>query len=298
MAGNIGGYVSPGGVIGGVLDVLITSGGFPGPGTVSTATIASGAVGTSQLGPASVQSGQIASGSIGAIHIQVGGLGSGAIASGSLGQFVLGSGAVTNTALGNNAVSSGNISSGSIGQFAFGSGAVTGVALASGAVQSGNIASGSIGSFHISNGGVLSGDIGSGQVSYLHLASGSVVGQLNNFGDSLASQTLLNQTAANSGLVYTATATGLYRVSSYTIITQGGLLNAGSLSVQLVWTDDTQIQSGAPITGVALLTSGAYGAADTTVRMISGAALIATQALSSVTGAPHYNSYIAVERVA
>jgi hypothetical protein len=113
----------------------------------------------------------------------------------------------------------------------------------------------------------------------------------------MASRTLLGQTASNSGAILSVSGTGLYRVSTYVEIAQGGLLNVGTLSLRLDWTDSRQAQFVTPITGIALVTSGSFGQATTPIRAMSGSPIIMTVTLSSLTGNPQYNAYGTVERL-
>ena len=90
---------------------------------------------------------------------------------------------------------------------------------------------------------------------------------------------------------------GMYLFSAYLEIPQGGLLNAGNGTVQLGWTDAQQAQSGTVVASVALLTSGDYGQGSTVIRCQSGSNVIMSIILSSVTGAPVYNCYGALQRI-
>lgn len=161
----------------------------------------------------------------------------------------------------------------------------------------GLIASGALTRFYFGSGAVGSGAVASGQIGVNHFASGSVDAQLANTGAANGARTVSDATVGNSGLLFTPTATGMYRVSLATQVTQGGLLNAGSLTVALNWTDDTQGQTLSPITGVALITSGAFGQSTSVMRVLSGTPIFMTVALGAVTGTPHYNAFGAVERV-
>lgn len=169
--------------------------------------------------------------------------------------------------------------------------------IGAGSVVSGSIASGIVGAVHLANGAVQSGGISSGSVSAIHMASGSVVNVLSQFGSAFAVRSLTDQTATNSGNIISVSGPGLYRVSTYAVVTQGGLLNAGNLTARLDWTDDTQAQNTSPITGVALITSGAFGLGNSMFRSVSGQPIIFTVTLGALTGSPHYNAYAAVERV-
>lgn len=213
---------------------------------------------------------------------------------GSMGGYVspgispgLGLGSVISGDMGNGVVFSGAIASGQLGANH----------LSLGCIFSGAVSSGQIGQFHLSPGSVNSGAIASGQIGINHLSSGSVLGQLNNFGIATASRTVLGANAINSGVLYVTPATGLYRVTAYAEVTQGGLLNAGSLSVAFGFTSDSQPQVLSPITGVALITSGAFSQSVSTLRVLSGTNIHHSINLSSLTGTPVYNAFAAVERV-
>ena len=160
-----------------------------------------------------------------------------------------------------------------------------------------NPLSGCIRSGDLGAGSVHSGNIGSGQVGGLHFASGALAAAINNLGSAVANRSLTGEAANNSGLLLTVSGTGMYRVSTYAEVTQGGLLNAGSLSVRFDWTDEGQAQNFSPVTGLALITSGAFSQGITVVRAVSGSSIIMTVSLSSLVGSPVYNAYGAVERV-
>jgi len=94
---------------------------------------------------------------------------SGSVASGAIHQFAYGSGTIQSGQLATitAAVASGNIASGSIGQAALSSGAIQSGQLSTTTppVSSGNVASGQLGTIHITSGGLLSGTLGSGSVT-------------------------------------------------------------------------------------------------------------------------------------
>ncbi len=160
-----------------------------------------------------------------------------------------------------------------------------------------NGGSGSIVSGDIADGTILTSDVISGQIIADHFASGALVAALGLGGHAFASRTLSGQTASNSGAITTVSGPGLYRVSTYTQVTQGGLSNVGNLSVRLDWTDDGQAQNLSPITGVALVTSGAFGQAETVVRSLSGSAIMMTITLGSTVGTPQYSAFGSVEKL-
>lgn len=219
-------------------------------------------------------------------------LGAGSVVSGDLGAATVFSGNIASGQLGWPLIGNGGIVSGNIG-----SGQVFTLHIASGGLLSGTISSGSLSSFNIASGGFGSGAIGSGQISLNHLSSGAAIGQLNQLGTALGSRTVLDGTANNSGAIVTTSGPGVYRVSIYSEVTQGGLLNAGNLGVAINWTSDSQVQTLSPIAGVALITSGAFGQSSSVVRAVSGTAIGMSVTLGAVTGAPHYNAFGVVERV-
>ena len=161
----------------------------------------------------------------------------------------------------------------------------------------GLIASGALNWPYLGSGAIQSGHVASGQIGQNHLGSGAVAGALANVGGAIASRSLTNQTASTSGLLLTTSGPGLFRVTGYAVVTQGGLLNVGSLLTQFDWTDESEGQSVQPITGVALVTSGSFGQGSSIIRAASGTSIFHTVTLGSLVGTPRYNAYAAVERI-
>jgi hypothetical protein len=132
---------------------------------IAAASVANGAIGTTQLAPGAVQSGNIASGAVGNAQLAPDAVQSANIVVGAVGTTQLATGAVGNAQLAPDAVQSGNIAAGAVGTTHLADDAVDSSKLAAGAVLSGNIA----------NDAVLGGNIAAGAVGTTHLADNAVV---------------------------------------------------------------------------------------------------------------------------
>lgn len=282
MAGNFGGYFQPQGGGGGLQ--VVGSGSIV-PSSVTSGVVSSGAVTGRQAGGFFT----IASGSIGGLDIAASTITSGNYSSGSLSWAILSSGIARSGHLADASAVSGTYSSGSIFQFH----------LASPSIFSGQISSGSVGQFHQSSPSTFSGQIASGNVSINHLASGVVAGIVANNGTGIASLNFSGSSAQfNSGVIFTTTTPGLYRLASYVVVLQGNATNLGFVSVLAGWTDDSEPQTGSPVSGIALSASGDFGQGMVVIRSTSGKAVNISTNLTSLTGTPVFSCFNTLERLA
>jgi len=135
-----------------------------GSGAVTTAKIASAAVGATQLGGGAVTEFKLGTGAVSNAKLATNAVDANKIASGAVTDTKIGTGAVTNTKLGASAVDAGNLATN----------AVTAVKIATGAVTNTKLGSGAVTDVKIGSGAVTNVKIGSGAVTGIKLGAGAV----------------------------------------------------------------------------------------------------------------------------
>lgn len=138
--------------------------------------------------------------------------------------------------------------------------------------------------------------------NWLYFKSDGSLRTLNAAGleSTLVSQDMYLDLVAQTTSIPTATflsptADTLYSVSIYVNVTTGA--TAGTLDVTITWADDSGTQTSTVVSGLSLITSGAYSQATLVLKAKSGQPVQYSTTLTGVVGSPQYTLVIAGEKL-